>query len=299
MQYLSDFLSLVSLVALFLATLESGYLFHSFLTKRTLDVAILVSLGATRKKAISTYLAQLGLLGLIAAVPSIIAAFFCLPLLSAAISGIASDEVEVFMSLRSISMAFVVAVFAGWVIALPSLRKLARLNPLALFQEASHPGSQKVRWAFLFFIPGILAFWGLTLLQSDSWKLANLFFVALLVSSVLLYLVSIPGLWFLKWAFRNSSLPLRLASRSLARNQSSSITGFLALGLGVLLLSLIPRFDAAWKMKSGPTQEQASQAFLFNIRKEASIRFSNVAFEKPLEPDTLGSWKIAQGQGQR
>ena len=57
----------------------SGYLFHSFLTKRTLDVAILVSLGATRKKAISTYLAQLGLLGLIAAVPSIIAAFFAYP----------------------------------------------------------------------------------------------------------------------------------------------------------------------------------------------------------------------------
>ena len=268
LQYLSDFLSLVSLVALFLATLGSGYLFHSFLTKRTLDVAILVSLGATRKKAISTYLAQLGLLGLIAAVPSIIAAFFCLPLLSAAISGIASDEVEVFMSLRSISMAFVVAVFAGWVIALPSLRKLARLNPLALFQEASHPGSQKVRWAFLFFIPGILAFWGLTLLQSDSWKLL-LFFVALLVSSVLLYLVSIPGLWFLKWAFRNSSLPLRLASRSLARNQSSSITGFLALGLGVLLLSLIPQFQYSLENEIGTNHSESKlpKLFLFNIQE--------------------------------
>ena len=71
LRYLSDFLSLVSLVALFLATLGSGYLFHSFLTKRTLDVAILVSLGASRRKAISTYLIQLGLLGLISAVPSL------------------------------------------------------------------------------------------------------------------------------------------------------------------------------------------------------------------------------------
>ena len=222
-------------------------------------MAILVSLGATRKKAISTYLAQLGLLGLIAAVPSIIAAFFCLPLLSAAISGIASDEVEVFMSLRSISMAFVVAVFAGWVIALPSLRKLARLNPLCPFSGGLSPRVSKSQVGLPLFHSGnSCLLGGLTLLQSDSWKLANLFFVALLVSSVLLYLVSIPGLWFLKWAFRNSSLPLRLASRSLARNQSSSITGFLALGLGVLLLSLIPSSSTAWKMKSGPTIQRAS-----------------------------------------
>ena len=269
LQYLSDFLSLVSLVALFLATLGSGYLFHSFLTKRTLDVAILVSLGATRKKAISTYLAQLGLLGLIAAVPSLIATFFCLPLLSAAISGIASDEVEVFISPQSIFMAFIVAVFAGWVIALPSLRKLARLNPLALFQEAAHPGSQKVRWAFLFFIPGILAFWGLTLLQSHSWKLANLFFVALLLSSVLLYVVGIPGLWLLKRACCNSSLPLRLASRSLARNQSSSITAFLSLGLGVLLLSLIPQFQYSLENEIGTNQPESKlpKLFLFNIQE--------------------------------
>jgi len=251
LQYLGDFLSLVSLVALFLATLGSGYLFHSFLTKRTLDVAILVSLGASRRKAISTYLVQLGLLGLIAAIPSLVAAFFFLPLLSAAVSGLASDEIEVFVSSQSIFMAFLVAVFAGWTIALPCLRKLARLNPLALFQEAAQPGSQATRWTFLFFLPGIVAFWGLSLLQSDSWKLANLFFVALLVSAVLLYLLGMLGLMILKRAFGKTNLALRFASRSLARNPSSSITSFLALGVGVLLLSLIPQF----------------KLFLFNIQE--------------------------------
>ena len=81
LRYLSDFLSLVSLVALFLATLGSGYLFHSFLTKRTIDVAILVSLGATRKKATLTYLVQLGFLGIIAALPALLATFLFLPIL--------------------------------------------------------------------------------------------------------------------------------------------------------------------------------------------------------------------------
>ncbi len=269
LQYLGDFLSLVSLVALFLATLGSGYLFHSFLTKRTLDVAILVSLGATRRKAISTYLVQLGLLGLIAAIPSLVAAFFFLPLLSAAISGIASDEIEVFISPQSIFMAFLVAVFAGWTIALPCLRKLARLNPLALFQEAAQPGSQENRWTFLFFLPGIVGFWGLTVLQSDSWKLANLFFVALLVSAVILYLLGMLGLMILKRAFGKSNLALRFASRSLARNPSSSITGFLALGVGVLLLSLIPQFQYSLENEIGINQPESKlpKLFLFNIQE--------------------------------
>ena len=269
LQYLGDFLSLVSLVALFLATLGSGYLFHSFLTKRTLDVAILVSLGASRRKAISTYLVQLGLLGLIAAIPSLVAAFFFLPLLSAAVSGLASDEIEVFVSSQSIFMAFLVAVFAGWTIALPCLRKLARLNPLALFQEAAQPGSQATRWTFLFFLPGIVAFWGLSLLQSDSWKLANLFFVALLVSAVLLYLLGMLGLMILKRAFGKTNLALRFASRSLARNPSSSITSFLALGVGVLLLSLIPQFQYSLENEIGLNQPESKlpKLFLFNIQE--------------------------------
>ena len=299
LRYLSDFLSLVSLVALFLATLGSGYLFHSFLTKRTLDVAILVSLGASRRKAISTYLTQLGLLGLIAAVPSLVAVFFFLPVLSAAISGIASDQVEVFLSLKSVFMAFFVAVFAGWAIALPSLRKLARLNPIALFQEAAHPGSQNAGRSFFFFLPGIAAFWGLTILQSDSWKLANLFFVALLLSTGLVYLLGLLGLGLLNRALGSSfslrafllytglyyslgllglwllnrllqsSLPLRLACRSLTRNRISSITAFLSLGLGVLLLSLIPQFQYSLEKEIGLNEPESKlpKLFLFNIQE--------------------------------
>ena len=46
-RYLSDFPVLVSLVALFLACLGSGYLFHGFLTRKIKDLAILISLGAS------------------------------------------------------------------------------------------------------------------------------------------------------------------------------------------------------------------------------------------------------------
>ncbi len=292
LRYLSDFLSLVSLVALFLATLGSGYLFHSFLIKRTIDVAILVSLGASRSKATLTYLFQLALLGSMAALPALVAAFLFLPVLSAAVEGIVTDEIKVFLGWKSMGLAFLVAIFAGWIIALPSLRKLSRLNPLALFQEASQPGSQPGGKAFLFFIPAIVAFWGLTVLQSDSWKLANLFFIALLVSAGVLFVLGLLGLKVINRAFGKSRLPLRLAARSLARNPSSSTTGFVALGIGVLLLSLIPQFQYSLEREIGFNQAESKlpKLFLFDIQENQVDRLVNLLEKKGKPLSNLTPW---------
>ena len=71
LRYLSDFLGLVSLVALFLATLGIGYLYQGFVNNRIKDVAILVCLGAKKANALRTYLIQLSILGIAAAIPAI------------------------------------------------------------------------------------------------------------------------------------------------------------------------------------------------------------------------------------
>jgi hypothetical protein len=51
-------------VALFLACLGSGFLFHGFLTHRLPELATLVSLGATRSTALRIFVLQLFLLGI-------------------------------------------------------------------------------------------------------------------------------------------------------------------------------------------------------------------------------------------
>ena len=77
---------------------------------------------------------------------------------------------------------------------------------------------------------------------------------------------------------------LRLASRSLARNQSSSITGFLALGLGVLLLSLIPQFQYSLENEIGTNHSESKLPklfFLFNIQeRDADSLLETLALEK-------------------
>ena len=97
--------------------------------------------------------------------------------------------------------------------------------------------------SILWLFPGLGGFWVLCVTQADSWKLGNLFFLTFLVSGVVLYLIGSFALLVMERVFRKSPLPFRLASRSLSRNRNSSITSLLALGLGVLLLNLIPQFQ--------------------------------------------------------
>ena len=270
LRYLSDFLSLVSLVALFLACLGSGFLFHGFLTHRMPELATLVSLGATRKTALRIFLLQLLLLGIFAALPATLACSLLLPGLGGIISEMTGSKIEVWVSSRSILLTFAVAMGSGWLLALPALRKVRRLRPAELFQEAVRPGSKPSRMNLLLALPGLFAFWGLCLAQAHSDKLANVFFGCFLGSLILLYLLARFGFGLGEKLFGHSRLSIRLAARSLARNRAGALTGFLAIGLGVLLITLIPQTHHGLGKEIGlddPTGDLPS-LFLFDLQEE-------------------------------
>jgi putative ABC transport system permease protein len=292
LNYLSDFLSLVSLVALFLATLGSGYLFHGFIVNKTTDIAILLSLGATKRTAIFTYVIQLMLLGLFACLPALVCVLLLLPIVSGALQGLMPSSVDVFISTQTIILAFLVAILAGWLLALPSLQKIKRLNPANLFREAARPGSFTDKKWILAIIPAVLAFWGLTLFQSNSWKLGNLFFLCFLVSAIILYAIGGFCLRGVEKLFQRSSLSLRMATRSLGRNRSHSVTGFLALGLGVLLLNLIPQFQNSLKNELGLDNPSGKlpKLFLFDIQEDQVEPLQDLLKKEGHPLDNLTPW---------
>ena len=270
LRYLSDFLGLVSMVALFLASLGSGYLYQGFVNQRMNDVAILVCMGAEKGTAIRTYLMQLSILGIAAALPTIFICFFIIPLLSTVLSEFVPIALEASLQPQSIVLALLVAICGGWFLALPSLWKIRLLRPAELFRESTRPGDRSLKSSLIFAIPGILAFWGICLFQSNSWKLANYFFLSLLISVVVLYLIGISSLWILDRFFRKSPLNLRLATRSLSRNRASTVTGFLALGTGVLLLNIIPQFQYSLDQEIGSTGDSGKlpKLFLFDLQED-------------------------------
>ena len=70
---------LLSPWSLFLACLGSGYLFHGFLTRKIKDLAILISLGASPRLALFTYVLQISILGMLAVIPRFSSALLLSP----------------------------------------------------------------------------------------------------------------------------------------------------------------------------------------------------------------------------
>ena len=178
------------MVALFLATIGSGYLFHGFIVHKTADIAVLLSLGASKKMAIYTYVAQLMILGFAACLPALFAVLLVLPILSGALQGLMPSAVQIMLSPKTVLLAFLVAILTGWLLALPSLRKIKRLNPADLLGKLPAQVILATNFGFLALVPGILAFWGLTVFQANSLKLGNLFFICFIISAILLFAVS-------------------------------------------------------------------------------------------------------------
>ncbi len=292
LRYLSDFLGLVSMVALFLAALGSGYLYQGFVNQRMNDVAILVCMGAEKKTALRTYLLQLSILGFAAAIPTILICFFTIPLLSTVLSEFVPISLDASLHPQSILLSLMVAVCGGWFLALPSLWKIRLLRPAELFRESTRPGGRSLKSSLLFAIPGILAFWGICLFQSNSSKLANYFFLSLFISVVFLYLVGIAALWALDRFSQNSSLNLRLATRSLSRNRTSTVTGFLALGTGVLLLNIIPQFQYSLDQEIGSTDGSGKlpKLFLFDLQEDRLPELMDTLEERGKPLQNLTPW---------
>ena len=119
-------------------------------------------------------------------------------------------------------------------------------------------------------LPGLLAFWTLCITQAHSDKLANIFFGCFLGSLILLYFLARFGFGLGEKFLSKASLPVRLAARSLARNRAGALTGFLAIGLGVLLLTLIPQTHHGLGKEIGLDEpaKNLPSLFLFDLQEE-------------------------------
>ena len=93
------------------------------------------SLWEPRKcEALRPYFAQLFLLGVSAVIPSVVLCMFVIPALSGALGTFVPIDVQAHITLSSVVLATIVAIFGGWLIALPSLWKIRCLQPADLFR---------------------------------------------------------------------------------------------------------------------------------------------------------------------
>jgi putative ABC transport system permease protein len=309
LNYLTDYLGLVALVALFLSGIGTAYLFQSFLFIRLKEIGILKSLGLSKSKIMGIYATQVTLLGLAAVALSSIAAAGLLPLLNKIVNEEVGFSLKLHYSVDAFLVSFLVAILAGLLVCLPILYKmLEKKTSDILF------GQEGFKWQWgtrdvLTFIPLLLLFWGLSIWQSHSILIGSTFVISILIS-ICVFLWILPRILKLMDNKLKSMHVLRrpgglswgLGLRYLVRNPFATTMSFLALSLGIMLLSLIGQLEKSLQTELMDRSVPKPSLFLFDIQEEQHaelVKFADDENIPMVSPSPMVRGRITQINGEK
>ncbi len=287
LSYLNDFLGLTALAALFLAGVGTGFLFRSYLRSKIYEIAILLSLGLSKTKALGLYLFQLVSLGLLSSLLAIAFGLILIPVLQALTKNFLPFPVEFSLHIQTLGLAVLLGTLGSAFICLPLLSQIQSVRPSILLNEGER---SKASWSLvtsLALIPGMLGFWGLAVWQAHSLRIGSLFVGLFLGSGLILGLFAWLLFFCLERITKVRMNSLRWAIRDLSRYNLATLSCFLSLGLGILLLNLIPQIQAsiAEELRS-PEKSKLPSLFLFDIQEDqveplkAVVKRNNVVLEE-------------------
>ena len=274
LSYLSDFLSLTSLCSLFLACIGLSFLFRSYFREKTYSIALLLSLGMPKFKTVSLYLLEILFLGGLSFITAAVLAGGLLPFLESITNYFIPIKIQIQWSL--LASSFLLSAFISLGAGLPLILQLRKIKPASIL----HPQSElKISFQqfLLFILLGFIGLWILAIWQS-SFRLGS-FFTAIFTTSCL-FLFGIA--WFFikilnrPWFLNKISLwPLRWAIRDLVRQNRSTLSCFLSLSLGIVLLNLLPQIQKSLSTHIQAPSRQPS-LFLFDIQEHQTPKLKEL-----------------------
>ncbi|WP_319587095.1 FtsX-like permease family protein [uncultured Desulfobulbus sp.] len=270
--YFSSFLGLAAMVSLGLAGLAAAFLFREHLRSGLKEIAILLSLGASRGQCLVLSMGELALLGLVAASCSIALAWLLLPLFGHLFIGIIPANLPLRIDPAAALATLVIGVVGSLLFCLPVYRRILEVRPLWLLREeienAPAPGKAALKHlAALLPAVGLLLL--LTLLLSHS-PFQGLGFTAGLLVLVVVFALMAKLLFIgcRRWS-HTRSLTWRIVWRNLYRNRLAASAVFVALGMALLLVNLIPQVEKGLTAEIGqPEGLELPDLFLIDVQEE-------------------------------
>ncbi len=268
LSYLNDFLGLSSLVALFLASMGTGFLFRSYLRRKIKEIAILISLGVSHRQAFFLYLLQVVTLGFVSSLLAGALSWGILPILNFVTKGLLPFPIEFSVHPSSLLMGALIGTLGCVCSCLPMLMQLRGLKPSLLFTQVVQPSPHT--WIyFVAFLPGAFLFWYLSVWLSHSWRMGSLFIGLFFGAGLILTLSAWLVFKLLGTCEPSKILSLRWALRHLTRNPLSTLSSFLSIAMGMVLLNLIPQIRHSLQIElQSPEKSKLPSLFLFDIQEE-------------------------------
>lgn len=291
LNYLTDYLSLVALVALFLSSLGASFIYRSYLASSVKSMAIWQSLGLTKDKVQSVYLIQVMVVSFAASLCSYVVAYLAMPVLEELLKTFSPVDFDTTPSIATFLVALVTAVLGAALLAIPQLVQIKRLSVAQLFREEASLTTSEVEtmpWSeVLFYLPSVAFFWFLSVWQAHSLKIGSAFFFGFLGSALVLWLIGIAVLKFLALASKSGPWYLRYAIMTVTRRRSNSVLVILSLGLASLLLNLMPVLKSSLKQEiEAPKNITLPSLFIFDIQDEQVQGIKDLASQN--------GWKLNQ-----
>lgn len=278
LKYLTDYLGLVSIAAIFLASLGAAFLFRTFLNRKIREIAILRSLGMTLRDIVRILIFQVLILGAAASLLAFAVSQALNPMIHMLLQKLAAVPIPSDWRWQSLAVAFGLSLVGSLLISLPLLVQMRGVKPALLFLQAGSVRLRHNRWSTGLYILSAAALWLLSVWQAHSWKIGSAFIASFLISAAVLGIA--VYLLFRLFDRRARSLPLaaKLAVRHLSRQPKTMIPCFLALGLGVMLLNVIPQIQASLQTElERPDQSKLPSFFLFDIQEDQIEDLKTVA----------------------
>ncbi|MCO4793705.1 MAG: FtsX-like permease family protein [Bacteriovoracaceae bacterium] len=267
LQYLSDFLGLVSLVALFLSSVGLFYLFRSFISRKRKEMAIYLALGRTKKQLRKYYISYLMLLGLAGTLIGLVAGNLLFFSLSSLISKMFTFNMSFHLDYEFTLLAFIIGTLGTFLIGFPLLQRGLSSGANDLFQEDMRQVNLKPGLSW--FIPWLIFYWGVGIVVSHSVKIGSLFFGLFFLQGLIGVALLYPFFKFLEKISSKFALSTKHALLYLSRHKASSMAAFLAIAQGVLLLTLIPQIRAGLNSELDDVDgSKIPTLFLFDIQEE-------------------------------
>jgi len=273
------YLGAISLIALCLAGVACGYAFRSYVAGRVGDLAILMSLGASRTRAQALLVFQLTILGAAAATIAVVLAAALLPLTGRALADLLPAHVDLRVGSDEIGVTYAVALLFGTLSCLPFLASLRRLRIAALFQEhmsiaLAAPRTRDILW----YVPAAALIFVLARAQLGVLPQALGFMAILGVAAIAVSAIARGLLGSISRLDGGRGVAWRLALRQLSPRRRASRTAFVALALSSLLLVLPAQLRAVLDERlAPPPASEIPSLFLFDIQPEQTEPLNDLA----------------------
>lgn len=269
---LSRFLSLVAMVALFLAGTGAAFIYRAYISSRIRSIAILISQGMSHTKVSIYYLLQLTFLGLLGSFIAIMLVYALLPIVSKALAVFLPRELELRMALSTYGLIVLMGGVGSLIFCLPFLTRIRLIKARQLFQEGNAERLEIPKFDPWFLIASLVLVMGayaFSCMQAGSIKIGSIFFVGISVGIVIMAAICQSILWSARRLMHKLSLIWRMALKDLVRKRMSTLTSFLCIGVGSLLIALMPQMQKNLELRlQKPEGFTLPTFFIFDMQPE-------------------------------